>query len=51
MDLADITEHVKKTGIDQDVVIKPKPIIENLVKEFLKAPTKTLGDLGGEGPG
>jgi outer membrane protein OmpA-like peptidoglycan-associated protein len=50
MSLADIVEHVDKMGIDQDVTIQPKPIIQNLVDAFLAAPTKTLGDLAGEAP-
>jgi outer membrane protein OmpA-like peptidoglycan-associated protein len=51
MSIADVVRHVKKMGIDQDVTIRPKPIIEALATEFLAAPTKTLGDLTGEAPG
>jgi hypothetical protein len=47
MDLKDIVEHVNKGPIDQDVTIRPRPIIEQLAETFLAAPTATLGDLTG----
>jgi outer membrane protein OmpA-like peptidoglycan-associated protein len=51
MPVPDVVKRVKKLGIDQDVTVRPKPIVEALVTEFLAAPTKTLGDLTGEPPG
>jgi outer membrane protein OmpA-like peptidoglycan-associated protein len=51
MELTDIIEHVKEGPVDQDVTIRPRPIIERLAEDFLKAPTATLGDLAGEVPG
>jgi OmpA family len=51
MSLDDIVEHVKEGPVDQDVTIRPRPIIQELVKDFLEAPTAMLGDLAGEPAG
>lgn len=51
MDLKDIVEHVNEWPVDQDVTIRPRPIIEQLAEDFLAAPTGMLGDLAGEPAG